>query len=136
MVRIILWDADSKSLSGRRWSWSYGSWIYNYLCNQCLSPLMWSITIELPQWWGRGLGFCDNISSLNILKNVWRLFLCILRKHKLRINFPHSSTYSVVVYLPSTSQVNCILHYAKEFFSDLLKVSNFSPYYLNYFCAF
>jgi len=23
------------------WSWSYGSWIYNYLYNQCLSPLMW-----------------------------------------------------------------------------------------------
>ena len=22
------------------WLWSYGSWIYNYLCNQCLSPLM------------------------------------------------------------------------------------------------
>jgi len=22
-----------------RRSWSYGSWIYNYLCNQCLSPL-------------------------------------------------------------------------------------------------
>jgi hypothetical protein len=22
-----------------RLSWSYGSWIYNYLCNQCLSPL-------------------------------------------------------------------------------------------------
>ena len=22
------------------WPWSYGSWIYNYLCNQCLSPLM------------------------------------------------------------------------------------------------
>jgi len=21
------------------WSWSYGSCIYNYLCNQCLSPL-------------------------------------------------------------------------------------------------
>jgi hypothetical protein len=21
-------------------AWSYGSWIYNYLCNQCLSPLM------------------------------------------------------------------------------------------------
>ena len=24
---------------GLPWSWSYGSWIYNYLCNQCLSPL-------------------------------------------------------------------------------------------------
>ena len=24
------------------WSWSYGSWIYNYLCNQWLSPItMW-----------------------------------------------------------------------------------------------
>jgi hypothetical protein len=22
------------------WSWSYGSWIYSYLCNQWLSPLM------------------------------------------------------------------------------------------------
>jgi hypothetical protein len=25
-------------LQGPSWSWSYGSWIYNYLCNQCLSP--------------------------------------------------------------------------------------------------
>ena len=26
---------------GPLWSWPYGSWIYNYLCNQCLSPLTW-----------------------------------------------------------------------------------------------
>jgi len=26
-------------LMGSSWSWSYGSWIYTYLCNQCLSPL-------------------------------------------------------------------------------------------------
>jgi hypothetical protein len=25
---------------GLSWPWSYGSWIYNYLCNQCHSPLM------------------------------------------------------------------------------------------------
>ena len=24
---------------GPSWSWSYGGWIYNYLCNQCISPL-------------------------------------------------------------------------------------------------
>jgi len=24
---------------GSSWSWSYGGWIYNYLCNQCLSSL-------------------------------------------------------------------------------------------------
>jgi len=28
-------------MRGSSWSWSYGSWIYNYryLCNQCLSSL-------------------------------------------------------------------------------------------------
>jgi len=30
--------------------WSYGSWIYNYLCNQCLSPLM--LWFESRSWWG------------------------------------------------------------------------------------
>ena len=24
---------------GSLWPWSYGSWIYKYMCNQCLSPL-------------------------------------------------------------------------------------------------
>jgi hypothetical protein len=28
-------------------SWSYGSWIYNYLCNQCLSPLTLWVRIPL-----------------------------------------------------------------------------------------
>ena len=28
----------SRSL-GPSWSWSYGRWIYSYLCNHCLSPL-------------------------------------------------------------------------------------------------
>ena len=27
------------TLKGLSWLWSYGSWIYNYICNQCLSPL-------------------------------------------------------------------------------------------------
>jgi len=26
-------------IKGPSWSWLYGSWIYNYLCNQWLSPL-------------------------------------------------------------------------------------------------
>jgi len=28
-------------------SWSYGSWIYNYLCNKCLSPLTLGVAIPL-----------------------------------------------------------------------------------------
>ena len=33
--------------SGPSWPWSYGSWIYNYLCNQCLSPLMLWLRISI-----------------------------------------------------------------------------------------
>jgi hypothetical protein len=33
---------------GQSWLWLYGSWIYNYLCNQCLLPLkLWVRT----GWW-------------------------------------------------------------------------------------
>jgi len=31
---------------GPSWSWSYDSWIYNYLCNQCLSPL--TLWVRIP----------------------------------------------------------------------------------------
>ena len=31
---------------GLSWSWSYGSWIYNYLCNQCLLPL--KLWVRIP----------------------------------------------------------------------------------------
>ena len=34
---------------GPLWSWSYGSWFYNYLCNQCLSPLTLWVWIPLRQ---------------------------------------------------------------------------------------
>jgi len=36
------------------WSWSYGSWIYNYLCYQCLSPLtlwVWILLMERCTWY-------------------------------------------------------------------------------------
>jgi len=33
-------------LKGPSWSWSYGSWSYNYLCNQCLSPLTLWVQIQ------------------------------------------------------------------------------------------
>ena len=33
-------------LKGLSWSWSYGSWIYNYLCNPCLSSL--TLWVQTP----------------------------------------------------------------------------------------
>jgi hypothetical protein len=32
---------------GPLWSWSYDNWIYNYICNQCLSPLILWVWIPL-----------------------------------------------------------------------------------------
>jgi hypothetical protein len=32
---------------GPSWSWSYGSWIYDYICNQCPSPLALWVRIPL-----------------------------------------------------------------------------------------
>jgi hypothetical protein len=33
-----------------RWSWTYSSWIYNYLCNWCLSPQkLWVRTLFMAR---------------------------------------------------------------------------------------
>ena len=49
-------------LSGLSLSWSYGCWIYNYLCSQCLSPLTLWVWILLR----RGVlntTLCDKVSQ-------------------------------------------------------------------------
>ena len=43
---------------GPLWPWSDGSWIYNYLCNRCLSPLMLWVRITLRE---RCTTFCDKV---------------------------------------------------------------------------
>ena len=45
------------TIKGMSWPWSYGSWSYNYLCNQFLSPLMWvRISIKV-----RCTTLCDKV---------------------------------------------------------------------------
>jgi hypothetical protein len=42
------------------WSWSYGCWIYNYLCNQCLSPL--TLWVRTPFMQGElDITLCDKV---------------------------------------------------------------------------
>ena len=45
-------------LQGLSWSWSFGSWIYNYLCNRCLSPLIVWVRIPLS---ARCTTLCDKV---------------------------------------------------------------------------
>ena len=47
-------------IQGPSWLWSYGSWIYNYLCSQCLSPLKFEF--EHCSWWGvLDTTLCDKV---------------------------------------------------------------------------
>jgi hypothetical protein len=40
------------------WPWSYCSWIYNYICNQCISPLMLWVRISIR---ARSTVLCDKV---------------------------------------------------------------------------
>ena len=52
--------ASHHYLSFPSWSWSCDSWIYNYMCNQRLSPIKLSIRISLRQG-VLGTTFCDKV---------------------------------------------------------------------------
>jgi len=64
---------NSYYTQGPSWPWSYGSWIFNYLYNQCLSPLMLWVRISIRV---RCTTFCDKF--VNDLRKVGG-FLRVLR---------------------------------------------------------
>jgi hypothetical protein len=47
-----------KGKLGPSWSWSYGSWIYNYLCNRYISPLVLWVRISIR---ARSTTLCDEV---------------------------------------------------------------------------
>jgi len=61
IIKFVYFTVDHQYIIDKEslWSWSYCSWIYNYLCNQCLSPLkLWVWTPYMPRctrynimWW-------------------------------------------------------------------------------------
>jgi hypothetical protein len=61
-----------KEFGGLSWSWSDGRWIYNKLCNRCLSPLTLWVRIPLI---ARCTTLCDDIcyidQSLRFCNSVW-----------------------------------------------------------------
>ena len=49
-----------KHIERPSWSWSYGSWIYNYLFNQCLSPI--TLCVQIPPRRGvLDMTVCDKV---------------------------------------------------------------------------
>jgi hypothetical protein len=48
---VFIFRIPANYSKGHSWSWSYGSWIYNYLCNQSLSPLKLWVRIPFRRGW-------------------------------------------------------------------------------------
>jgi len=48
-VYANLYSQEPPVFRGSSWSWSFSIWIYNYLCNQCLSPLTLGVGIPLKR---------------------------------------------------------------------------------------
>ena len=116
-------------LVGQAWSWSYDSWIYSYLCNQCLStltlwvrtPLRWGVldsTLcdKVCQWLAASQWFslCTPVSSTNktdrhdnIAKILWKVMLNTIRLTPVSVSFHNMNTslllgevYSTVTPIP------------------------------------
>jgi hypothetical protein len=75
--------------------WLYGSWIYNYLCNPCLSPLMLWVRISIRarcttlcdkvcQWLATGLWFSPGslVSSTNKTEILLKMVLNTTKQTK------------------------------------------------------
>ena len=92
-LKLIVFVGTYRSMSC---SWSYGSWIYNYLCNQCLSSLTLWVRIpslrgvlnttscdKICQWLAEGRWFSPDtqVSSTNktdrqdITEILWKVTL-------------------------------------------------------------
>jgi hypothetical protein len=60
ITSLVSSNSSSKTFQPPLWgsSWSDGSWIYNYLCNQCLLPLRLWVRIPLM---ARCTTLCDKV---------------------------------------------------------------------------
>jgi hypothetical protein len=58
MKKLFVFLSMSMIFPISSWPWSYGSWIYNYLCNQCLSSLMLWVQILIR---ARCTKLCDKV---------------------------------------------------------------------------
>jgi hypothetical protein len=66
VIQIVIdrnfWNTLTQEGVNQQWCWSYGSWIYNFLCNQCLSLLMLWVWISIRT---SCTTLCDPVSSTN-----------------------------------------------------------------------
>ena len=130
------------------WPWSCGSWISNYPCNQCLSPLtLWVLTPlrcgvfdtilcdKVSQWLatGRWLSPATPVSSTNKTDFHDMTEISGVKHHKPN---RYTCTYTIYIYKKITSSPRTILCLYrkllnnKEFRFFLIGLNSFSQLYL------
>ena len=105
LVKVCFESFQLRNIKRPSWSWSYGSWIYNYLCNQCLSPLtLWVWTLlrwgvlnttlcnKVCQWLAAGRWFSlgTPVSSTNKTDrhDITEILLKVAFKHHITHSLP------------------------------------------------
>jgi hypothetical protein len=109
--------------------WTYGTWIYNYLCNQCPSPLKLWVLIplmakctfcdEVCQWLAAGLLFSSDTSVSTTNKTECHDITAILLKVVLVIITLTLFFLWLMTLIPACSDVYSIHFDLTEFFSNL-----------------
>ena len=97
---------------GPAWSWSYDSWLYNYLCNQCISP---------PTWWARIPPRRDILNALSdkLVSDlrqvgVFLRYFDFLYQQNWPPRYSRNIVESGVIYHNRTGIVICVIEYTKE----------------------
>ena len=114
-----------KRKKGPSLPWSYGSWIYNYLCNECLSPLMSWVRISIRarcttlcdevcqrRATGRWFSPCPPVSSINktdrhdIMEILLKVALNTIKQNKKeKPNEKHREWYIIRYNYPKESSI-------------------------------
>jgi hypothetical protein len=79
------------------WSWLYGSWIYNHLCNKCLSPITLSSNSTQFFWYNNVIGdvMMFNVTFNNISVISWQSVLLVKETRVLGENHPSANLLHV-----------------------------------------
>ena len=111
LVCIIIWWMRPS------WSWSYGSWVYNYLCNQCLSPLKlcsWrgvlytTLCDKVCQWLSAGLWFFIGSSNKTDRHDITEILL------KVTLNTITLNSYKIIIFWVHKSKMATTARQSKQ----------------------
>ena len=122
-LQKVLGFHNLNNVRGPSWSWSYGSWIYKHLCNQCLSPLK---SCEFEPIYGKVysiqhyvIKFISDLRQVGGFHNKCCFFYRRLKKTPLKLCLLHQLQFVTFCYIHYQPY-----HLARMFISLFLAMNN------------